>query len=831
MIKDLLFWVAPGVLTVVGGTGVAMSMATPVMVADLAAQGRAQLDASGAKWANVSVVARDLVLTGTTDTEQKREAAERTLAAMQGVGAIENDIALAPLATPFKLKVAVEDEALTLSGSVPSEAARQDLLQRVNVAETKLEVGAGYPDLKHWSEGVNFALARAADMESGEIELSDLELTVKGRAKSQGAFGALQMALADIPAGLSLKSSTVEPMQVAPYTWTARFDGERIEVAGYAPDQQTIDRFRTADLSNAPLATGLSLASGAPEGFADLSRTLLEQLAQLEEGEASIVDGTSRLSGRPATVEIAQAVNNGLSGTGSIVTLEPPPVSDYWVSVTRQSGGVLVFDGFVPNEATREALAETEGADVNFLKLGGGAPASYQAGLDFALSLLTHMSEGRVALSGEVLSVTGIAQSPTDYGTLRTLVATRLPQGITAGSIEVAAPRAARYEFSASRQEDGITTLAGMLPSPEIEQQLVTVAGTKTSSEVSYASGEPNNFVTAARQAIAFLPWLEEGAVRFDGTNWTVEGVPSSTIDRGAIQTEFAVNGLAQAGWSLDLTEAGPVAQPVSPYIWSAERLRDGSFLFTGNVPAGSLRDYLAVHVETRVTDTTKVSPGAPDGFAAKVRGAVDALLELEQGTALFDGENWTVTGTAENDERRAASLALLTAALDLDASGSISAPEPQVVAEPKPAADQQPDEPQEAPAAATTSPELLAQCREQVATLSAHNAILFQSGAAIIASSAAPELDAFAQALAICPNTSIYVEGHTDSDGDERKNLALSVARAEAVVAALIERGVAAERLYAVGYGESQPVAGNDTPDGKRQNRRIVVSVQDENN
>ena len=59
--------------------------------------------------------------------------------------------------------------------------------------------------------------------------------------------------------------------------------------------------------------------------------------------------------------------------------------------------------------------------------------------------------------------------------------------------------------------------------------------------------------------------------------------------------------------------------------------------------------------------------------------------------------------------------------------------------------------------------------------------------------------------------------------------NLALSVSRAEAVVDALIERGVGYQRLYAVGYGESLPIADNDTTAGKRANRRIAFTLLDE--
>ena len=82
---------------------------------------------------------------------------------------------------------------------------------------------------------------------------------------------------------------------------------------------------------------------------------------------------------------------------------------------------------------------------------------------------------------------------------------------------------------------------------------------------------------------------------------------------------------------------------------------------------------------------------------------------------------------------------------------------------------------------------------------------------------------------LGECPETAVYIEGHTDADGPDDLNLALSVARAEAVVDALVERGVAYQRLYAVGYGESLPIASNDTRDGKQANRRIAFTVLDE--
>ncbi|HOX26198.1 MAG TPA: OmpA family protein [Candidatus Krumholzibacteria bacterium] len=74
--------------------------------------------------------------------------------------------------------------------------------------------------------------------------------------------------------------------------------------------------------------------------------------------------------------------------------------------------------------------------------------------------------------------------------------------------------------------------------------------------------------------------------------------------------------------------------------------------------------------------------------------------------------------------------------------------------------------------------------------------------------------------------DTNILVEGHTDSSGDEAYNDQLSVRRGEAVANYLAFLQVASERFSVVGYGESQPVADNATPEGRALNRRVEVAV-----
>jgi OOP family OmpA-OmpF porin len=72
-----------------------------------------------------------------------------------------------------------------------------------------------------------------------------------------------------------------------------------------------------------------------------------------------------------------------------------------------------------------------------------------------------------------------------------------------------------------------------------------------------------------------------------------------------------------------------------------------------------------------------------------------------------------------------------------------------------------------------------------------------------------------------------VLIEGHTDNVGDREANIRLSKARADAVRAYFISKGIAASRLTTVGIGPDQPVAANDTPEGRAKNRRVQLRVQ----
>jgi outer membrane protein OmpA-like peptidoglycan-associated protein len=115
---------------------------------------------------------------------------------------------------------------------------------------------------------------------------------------------------------------------------------------------------------------------------------------------------------------------------------------------------------------------------------------------------------------------------------------------------------------------------------------------------------------------------------------------------------------------------------------------------------------------------------------------------------------------------------------------------------------------------------------RGTVITLPGH--VLFPSGGSALSPNARQSLNRVADALTQQPTeVQVVIEGYTDARGSEDLNQQLSKQRAEAVRNYLVERGLDAQRLSAVGRGEAAPIADNDTAEGRATNRRVAIVVR----
>lgn len=105
-------------------------------------------------------------------------------------------------------------------------------------------------------------------------------------------------------------------------------------------------------------------------------------------------------------------------------------------------------------------------------------------------------------------------------------------------------------------------------------------------------------------------------------------------------------------------------------------------------------------------------------------------------------------------------------------------------------------------------------------------NNIFFEYAKAVLQPTSFPELDRIADTMKENPNLVIEIQGHTDNVGSDESNQKLSQDRAEAVRKYLLSKKIQTARITSVGYGETKPIATNDTEEGRAQNRRVQLAI-----
>ena len=315
--------------------------------------------------------------------------------------------------------------------------------------------------------------------------------------------------------------------------------------------------------------------------------------------------------------------------------------------------------------------------------------------------------------------------------------------------------------------------------------------------------GAPPRFDNAALLLIDQVNKLKDGKITISDTEVSLSGMARELGGREAITA--ALKNLPD-GFSVAANE---IKAP--PYIFQAYKDPVAVTLtLTGYVPDNNVHATIVAAAgrkffSEKVVDNLKASVGAPSGFANAVVPALGALSRLSTGTLVVSDREVKLSGDAFYDaapaQIRAGLIKDFPQGWQLKADLSV-----------KPAA---------APVDATV-------CQQLLSELLAKGTIRFVSGLSTLDPDSAGLLDHLIEIALRCPTVNIEVAGHTDADGPEGFNQALSEKRAEVVTDYLVKAGLPASRFTAVGYGSTQPIASNETDEGKAHNRRIEFVVKE---
>jgi OOP family OmpA-OmpF porin len=333
-------------------------------------------------------------------------------------------------------------------------------------------------------------------------------------------------------------------------------------------------------------------------------------------------------------------------------------------------------------------------------------------------------------------------------------------------------------------------------------------AGLDGDGKCTVGMGVPSaNWSSAVNNSIKALAELGGGSVTISNADITLigaEGTAEGQFDRvvGELETSLP------DAFALYAKLPETVDPDQGPPEFTATLSPEGQVQLRGRLVSDNLRSvvdsYAKAHFGSdRVYIATRVVDGLPNDWPPRVLTGLEALSGLNNGAVTVTPTTMSVRGnTGDPDASRAIATLLATKlgeAQEFEVDVTYQEKLDPVAGIPEPA-----------------------ECEADIRQIVSAGQISFEPGSATIDASTLDTMDKIAELLKICGDIRLEIQGHTDSQGREEMNLALSQSRAQSVLNELRARRVLTSSFSAKGYGESLPLQDNDTEEGREANRRI---------
>jgi len=522
-------------------------------------------------------------------------------------------------------------------------------------------------------------------------------------------------------------------------------------------------------------------------------------------------------------VDAARVIDN--MNVAAIAALAPPKFS---VEILRNEAGISVI-GLIPEVTDRDdfmkrlkrAASENETV-ADFIETAAyDVPTGWQQAMRFAVNTLEDLPRSKISITANLVRITAVVDSAEEKRILDRNLRHDTPRGVEL-VLDISSPRPVITPFTlrATLSEKGLNFDACSADTEIARAAILDTAneiGVSDTPDCRIGLGVPSpQWANASMVALNALKDLGGGTVTLTDADISLVaagGTDAALFDQVVAQTEKSLPELFALHAALpQINDDGEVEQAEFIATLSPEGLMQMRGKLGSELSQTTVDSYAQARFgHENVYDALRLSEHVPTGWPVRVMAGLDALSALHQGVVTVTPDFVEVSGKTGQQDAKVEISQVLAERLGGGEQFAIDVAYVEALD----------------PLASIPTPE---ECIARLTAAQAGAKISFEPGSGNLDAEAAPILDAMATILEDCGELPLEIQGHTDSQGRESMNLALSQNRAQSVLAALRERRILTSTFTAKGYGEVNPIADNQTEAGREANRRIeFVLIQPE--
>ena len=502
--------------------------------------------------------------------------------------------------------------------------------------------------------------------------------------------------------------------------------------------------------------------------------------------------------------------------------IEPPTLK---LEIIKNGKDVSVY-GFVPENFNKVALINalqrqsgSSGVVREFIEYSSNkADQNWTKSIRFGLSVLEQVNLAQLEITSSIIQGEVVAENLEQKDSLIEKWREDIPKELRQ-RINIKSPRAliTPFSFRATKGE-GLFRLDACSAdnkemASEILKEVAKLSGNKD-LKCEIGLGQPSDsWFDVVLSSLNAISKTDEGSVTIinDEISFVVQKMGLKQefqnvlqILENAVPNDYLVNGKLISNMDEEGNLGGTVVLTLSP---------EGLFQMNGKVRFKTTRATLTSLAEAKfgkdfVNNKLKIDTSMPKDWSDLVMYGIESMSLLKNGFISINNSEVSVSGEANkpNIAVKIAQTFYGNLASNQSLKTKISYVEPPKIIEPKGPTDEE--------------------CLDGVDGLLVERKITFEPSSDRINLDGQQLLDEIADVLRECDELSLEIAGHTDSQGREEMNLQLSQSRATAVLIELQRRKVLTTNYVAKGYGELQPIADNDTEEGRETNRRIEFKL-----